>query len=465
MDVIRIRDLYRNFTKYADQEVAVEGWLRTARNGKQVSFLQINDGSFFRALQVVASRDALGEQYDGFQAFGTGAAVRIEGRVVLTPDAPQPLEVNATTITLLGDCPADYPLQKKRHSFEYLRTISHLRPRTNTFSAVFRVRSLASYAIHEYFQQRDFVYVHTPLITTSDCEGAGEMFHVTTLDLKKPPLTKDGEVDYTQDFFAKQAALTVSGQLNGEAYAMALRDIYTFGPTFRAENSNTPKHAAEFWMIEPEMAFCDLFGMMDVAEGMTKHIVRTLLEKAPEEMAFFDKQIEPGLIDRLTQLVNSDFARMSYTEAIEHLQKSGKDFQFPVSWGCDLQTEHEKYLSGDVCGKPVFIYNYPKEIKSFYMRINEDGKTVAASDLLVPGVGEMVGGSQREEREDVLLKRMAEMNLSPEDYDWYLQLRRFGGVVHSGYGLGLERLLMYVTGMANIRDVIPFPRTPGNADF
>lgn len=465
MNVIRVRDLYRSFTQYDGQDVAVEGWLRTARNGKQVAFLQINDGSFFKALQVVASREALGDAFDGVQAIGTGAAVRVCGRVVLTPDAPQPLELSAASITLLGDCPADYPLQKKRHSFEYLRTISHLRARTNTFSAVFRVRSLASYAIHEYFQQRDFVYVHTPLITTSDAEGAGEMFHVTTLDIKNPPRLANGEVDYTQDFFAKPASLTVSGQLNGEAYAMALRDIYTFGPTFRAENSNTPKHAAEFWMVEPEMAFCDLFGMMDVAEGMTKHIIRTLLDKAPEEMAFFDKQIEPGLLSRLTKLVESDFARMPYTQAIGHLEKSGRDFQFPVFWGCDLQTEHEKYLSGEVCGRPVFIYDYPKDIKAFYMRMNDDGKTVAACDLLVPGVGEMVGGSQREEREDVLLCRMAEMKLNPEDYDWYLQLRRYGGVTHAGYGLGLERLLMYVTGMANIRDVIPFPRTPGNAEF
>lgn len=464
MGGVRIRDLYRGFDQYAGKHVVVEGWLRTARVGKQVAFLQINDGSFFKALQVVAARNGM-SCFDDVENAATGAALRVEGTLTLTPDAPQPFELTADSVTIIHNCAADFPLQKKRHTFEYLRTISHLRPRTNTFAAVFRVRSLASWAIHEYFQQRDFVYVHTPLITTSDAEGAGEMFHVTTLDLNKPPRTADGAVDYTQDFFGKQASLTVSGQLNGEAYAMALRDIYTFGPTFRAENSNTPKHAAEFWMIEPEMAFCDLFGMMDVAEGMTKHIVRTLLEKAPEEMEFFDKQIEPGLLGRLENLAKSDFARMPYTEAIEHLQKSGLGFQFPPEWGCDLQTEHERYLSGEVCKKPVFVYDYPKEIKAFYMRVNDDGKTVAASDLLVPGVGEMIGGSQREEREDVLLKRMAEMDLDAKDYDWYMQLRRYGGVPHAGYGLGLERMLMYVTGMANIRDVIPFPRTPGNADF
>lgn len=393
------------------------------------------------------------------------AALKVTGTLVLTPDAKQPFEIKAEAIEIEAGSDSDYPLQKKRHSLEYLREIAHLRPRSNTFSAVFRVRSLVAYAIHKFFQDNNFVYVHTPIITGSDAEGAGEMFRVTTLDMDDVPKTEDGKVDYSQDFFGKETSLTVSGQLEAEIFALAFRNVYTFGPTFRAENSNTARHASEFWMIEPEMAFCDLAGNMETAEAMIKYIIRYVLENAPEEMEFFNNFIDKGLIDRLTHIVNSDFGKVTYTEAVDLLIKSGKEFEYPVEWGIDLQTEHERYLTEEIFKKPVFVTDYPKDIKAFYMRLNDDGKTVAACDLLVPGIGEIIGGSQREERLDVLKERMAEMGLKEEDYWWYLELRKYGGVVHSGYGLGFERMIMYVTGMSNIRDVLPFPRTPKTAEF
>ncbi|MDE6989540.1 MAG: asparagine--tRNA ligase [Lachnospiraceae bacterium] len=460
--MVNIRELYHNFKEYADQEVTVGGWLRSKRDSKTFGFLVINDGTFFEPLQVVYS-DVL-DNFAGISKLNVGAAVIATGVVTLTPEAKQPFEIQATKIEVEGDSAPDYPLQKKRHSFEYLRTISHLRPRTNTFQAVFRVRSLCAYAIHKFFQERDFVYVHTPLITGSDCEGAGEMFRVTTLDLKNIPMA-DGEVDFSRDFFNKPTNLTVSGQLNGETYAMAFKNIYTFGPTFRAENSNTTRHAAEFWMIEPEIAFADLRDDMMLAENMLKYIINYVLEHAPEEMAFFNQFVDKGLIDRLRHVADSEFGHITYTDAIAELEKHNDEFEYKVSWGCDLQTEHERYLTEKLFGRPVFVTDYPKEIKAFYMKLNEDGRTVAAMDCLVPGIGEIIGGSQREDKLAVLEQRMLECGLKPEDYDFYLDLRRYGSARHAGFGLGFERCVMYLTGMGNIRDVIPFPRTVNNCEL
>lgn len=446
------------------KDVTITGWVRTLRQSKTFAFMEVNDGTFFKNLQVVMSEDALSD-YKELVKTGVGASIKATGTLVVTPDMPQPFELHATAVEVVGASGGDYPLQKKRHTLEYLRTIAHLRPRTNTFSAVFRVRSVVAFALHKFFNERGFVYVHTPIITASDCEGAGEMFHVTTLDVGRPPLTEGGEVDYAKDFFQKEASLTVSGQLEAETYAMAFRNVYTFGPTFRAENSNTPRHAAEFWMIEPEIAFADLNDDMCLAEDMLKYIINECLEQAPLEMEFFNQFVDKSLLDRLNNIINSDFARVTYTEAVEILEKQKDRFEFPVFWGADLQTEHERYLTEEVYKRPVFVTDYPKEIKAFYMRNNDDGKTVAAVDLLVPGVGEIIGGSQREERLDVLQARMKEMGLQEEDYWWYLDLRRYGGVKHAGFGLGFERAIMYLTGMSNIRDVLPFPRTTGSAEF
>ena len=461
--MINIKDLYRNYKDYADKEVTIGGWLRSKRDSKTFGFLVINDGTFFEPLQVVYS-DALANFAD-ISKLNVGAAVIATGVVTLTPDAKQPFEIQATAVEVEGDSTPDYPLQKKRHSFEYLRTISHLRPRTNTFQAVFRVRSLCAYAIHKFFQERDFVYVHTPLITGSDCEGAGEMFQVTTLDMNNLPLTQDGKVDFSKDFFNKPTNLTVSGQLNGETYAMAFKNIYTFGPTFRAENSNTTRHAAEFWMIEPEIAFADLKDDMMLAESMLKYVINYVLENAPEEMEFFNQFVDKGLIERLHHVATAEFGHITYTDAITELEKHNDEFEYKVSWGCDLQTEHERYLTEKVFGRPVFVTDYPKEIKAFYMKLNEDGKTVAAMDCLVPGIGEIIGGSQREDKLEILEQRMAECGLNKEDYDFYLDLRRYGSARHAGFGLGFERCVMYLTGMGNIRDVIPFPRTVNNCDL
>ena len=461
--MINIKDLYRNYKDYADKEVTIGGWLRSKRDSKTFGFLVINDGTFFEPLQVVYS-DALANFAD-ISKLNVGAAVIATGVVTLTPDAKQPFEIQATAVEVEGDSTPDYPLQKKRHSFEYLRTISHLRPRTNTFQAVFRVRSLCAYAIHKFFQERDFVYVHTPLITGSDCEGAGEMFQVTTLDMNNLPLTQDGKVDFSKDFFNKPTNLTVSGQLNGETYAMAFKNIYTFGPTFRAENSNTTRHAAEFWMIEHEIAFADLKDDMMLAESMLKYVINYVLENAPEEMEFFNQFVDKGLIERLHHVATSEFGHITYTDAITELEKHNDEFEYKVSWGCDLQTEHERYLTEKVFGRPVFVTDYPKEIKAFYMKLNEDGKTVAAMDCLVPGIGEIIGGSQREDKLEILEQRMAECGLNKEDYDFYLDLRRYGSARHAGFGLGFERCVMYLTGMGNIRDVIPFPRTVNNCDL
>ena len=461
--MINIKDLYRNYKDYADKEVTIGGWLRSKRDSKTFGFLVINDGTFFEPLQVVYS-DALANFAD-ISKLNVGAAVIATGVVTLTPDAKQPFEIQATAVEVEGDSTPDYPLQKKRHSFEYLRTISHLRPRPNTFQAVFRVRSLCAYAIHKFFQERDFVYVHTPLITGSDCEGAGEMFQVTTLDMNNLPLTQDGKVDFSKDFFNKPTNLTVSGQLNGETYAMAFKNIYTFGPTFRAENSNTTRHAAEFWMIEPEIAFADLKDDMMLAESMLKYVINYVLENAPEEMEFFNQFVDKGLIERLHHVATSEFGHITYTDAITELEKHNDEFEYKVSWGCDLQTEHERYLTEKVFGRPVFVTDYPKEIKAFYMKLNEDGKTVAAMDCLVPGIGEIIGGSQREDKLEILEQRMAECGLNKEDYDFYLDLRRYGSARHAGFGLGFERCVMYLTGMGNIRDVIPFPRTVNNCDL
>ncbi len=458
-----IRELYRNYKEYADKEVTIGGWLRSKRDSKTFGFLVVNDGTFFEALQVVYS-DSL-DNFGAISKLNVGAAVIATGIVTLTPDAKQPFEIQATRVEIEGDSTPDYPLQKKRHSFEYLRTISHLRPRTNTFQAVFRVRSLCAYAIHRFFQERDFVYVHTPLITGSDCEGAGEMFQVTTLDLNNLPMTADGKIDFSKDFFNKPTNLTVSGQLNGETYAMAFKNIYTFGPTFRAENSNTTRHAAEFWMIEPEIAFADLKDDMMLAESMLKYIIRYVLENAPEEMAFFNQFVDKGLIERLEHVANSEFGHITYTDAIKELEKHNDAFEYKVSWGCDLQTEHERYLTETLFGRPVFVTDYPKEIKAFYMKLNADGKTVAAMDCLVPGIGEIIGGSQREDKLEVLEQRMEECHLKPEDYDFYLDLRKYGSTRHAGFGLGFERCVMYLTGMGNIRDVIPFPRTVNNCEL
>ena len=463
MEYTSIGALYKSPETYAGQTVTVCGWVRTVRASKAFGFMEINDGSAFKSLQIVLS-DTLPD-FAAAVKVNVGSAVIVTGKLVLTPDAPQPFEVHAEQFTLEGASRPDYPLQKKRHSFEFLRTIAHLRPRTNTFNAVFRVRSEAAFAIHKFFHDRGFVYVHTPIITGSDCEGAGEMFRVTTLDLENPPRTADGKVDSSADFFGRETNLTVSGQLEGETYAMAFGKIYTFGPTFRAENSNTARHAAEFWMIEPEIAFADLNDNMKLADDMMKYIVSYLLERCPDELAFFNKFIDPGLLDRLNALVNTPTAHVTYTEAIEILKNSGVEFNYPVYWGCDLQTEHERYLAETHFKGPVFVTDYPKEIKAFYMRLNDDGKTVAAMDLLVPGVGEMIGGSQREERYDKLLSRIHEMGLKEEEYAWYLDLRRFGTAKHAGFGLGFERFVMYLTGITNIRDVLPFPRTVGHAEF
>ncbi|NLY43728.1 MAG: asparagine--tRNA ligase [Clostridiaceae bacterium] len=459
-----IKQLYRETKDALNTTVQVSGWIRTIRNSKSFSFVELNDGSFFKNLQVVLEENNL-PNYKEVSKLNVGSAITVQGELVETPNAKQPFELKAVNVIIEGRSLPEYPLQKKRHTFEYLRTIAHLRPRTNTFSAVFRVRSLLAYAIHKFFQERGFVYVHTPIITGSDAEGAGEMFRVSTLDLDALPRNDKGEIDFSKDFFGRETNLTVSGQLEVEAYCMAFRNVYTFGPTFRAENSNTARHAAEFWMIEPEIAFADLKDDMTLAEEMMKYIINYVMENAPEEMEFFNNFIDNSLLKRLNNVAESDFAHITYTEAIEYLKKNEENFEYPVKWGCDLQTEHERYLTEQVFKKPVFVTDYPKDIKAFYMRLNDDNKTVAAMDLLVPGVGEIIGGSQREERLDYLERRMDELGLKKEDYWWYLDLRRFGGVKHAGFGLGFERAIMYITGMTNIRDVIPFPRTTKSAEF
>lgn len=463
MELVQVRELFRNREEYLNKEVTVGGWVRSNRDSKTFGFIVLNDGTFFEPLQIVYA-DKL-ENFEEITKTNVGAALIVRGTLVPTPEAKQPFEIQAEEIVIEGASTPDYPLQKKRHTMEYLRTITHLRARTNTFEAVFRVRSLAAYAIHKFFQERNFVYVHTPLITGSDCEGAGEMFRVTTLDMENTPKKEDGTIDYSQDFFGKETNLTVSGQLNGETYAMAFKNIYTFGPTFRAENSNTTRHAAEFWMIEPEMAFADLKDDMILAESMIKYIIRYVMENAPEEMQFFNNFVDKGLIERLEHVVNSDFGHVTYTDAIKILEKHNDEFDYKVFWGCDLQTEHERFLTEKEFKRPVFVTDYPKEIKAFYMKLNEDGKTVAAMDCLVPGIGEIIGGSQREDNYDLLLERMNELGLKKEDYDFYLDLRKYGSARHSGFGLGFERCVMYLTGMGNIRDVIPFPRTVGNCDL
>ncbi|MBR1989652.1 MAG: asparagine--tRNA ligase [Firmicutes bacterium] len=464
MKEILVRELFRNSAEYADQEILIKGWVRNNRSSNKFGFIELNDGSFFKSVQVVYEEEFIANFEEISKAY-IATALAVKGVVVLTPEAKQPFEIKAREIVVEATSTPDYPLQPKRHSMEFLREIAHLRPRSNLFSAVYRVRSLVAYAIHQFFQEQNFVYVHTPIITGSDCEGAGEMFRVTTLDMDNPPRNEDGTIDYSQDFFGKETSLTVSGQLQGETYALAFRNIYTFGPTFRAENSHTGRHASEFWMIEPEISFADLADNMELAEAMIKHIINYVLENAPEEMQFFNSFVDKGLLDRLNAIVNADFGRVTYTEAVELLKKSGKKFQYPVEWGIDLQTEHERYLTEEIFKKPLFVTDYPKDIKAFYMRLNDDGKTVAACDLLVPGVGEIIGGSQREERYDVLTARMAELGLKEEDYWWYLDLRKYGGVKHAGYGLGFERIIMYITGVSNIRDVLPYPRTPGSAEF
>ncbi len=459
-----IRDLFRKQGEYDNEKVCVKGWIRNNRSSNSFGFIELNDGTFFKPVQVVYEADKL-DNYSEIAKARIAAGIEVKGTLVPTPEAKQPFEIKADEITIEADSDPDYPLQNKRHSMEFLRDIAYLRPRSNTFSAVFRVRSIVAFAIHKFFQERGFVYAHSPIITGSDCEGAGEMFRVTTLDLNDIPRTEDGKIDFSEDFFGHETNLTVSGQLEGEAMALAFKKIYTFGPTFRAENSNTARHASEFWMIEPEIAFAELADNMQLAEDMVKYIIRYTLENAPEEMEFFNKFIDKGLLDRLQHIVDSDFDRVTYTGAVEILQKADADFVYPVEWGIDLQTEHERYLTEQVFKKPIFVTDYPKEIKAFYMRLNDDNKTVAACDMLVPGVGEIVGGSQREERLDVLLRRMKEMGVEGDAYDWYIDLRRYGGVKHSGFGLGFERIIMYMTGMSNIRDVLPFPRTPKNAKF
>lgn len=463
MDLIDIRQLYRDKAAYTGKTVTVGGWIRNIRDSKTFGFLVINDGTFFEPLQIVYS-DKL-DNFEQISKLNVGAAVVVRGTLVETPEAKQPFEIQADEVMVEGMSAPEYPLQKKRHSFEFLRTIPHLRARTNTFQAVFRVRSLIAYAIHTFFMERGFVYVHTPIITGSDCEGAGEMFQVTTLDMDNVPRKEDGSIDYDKDFFGKAANLTVSGQLNVETYAFAFKNVYTFGPTFRAENSNTTRHAAEFWMIEPEIAFADLKDDMILAESMIKYVIRYVLEHAPEEMNFFNSFVDKGLIERLNHVAESDFAHVTYTEAIAILEKHNDEFDYKVSWGCDLQTEHERYLTEKEFKRPVFVTDYPKEIKAFYMKLNEDGKTVAAMDCLVPGIGEIIGGSQREDDLETLERRMEEMGLNKEDYDFYLDLRRFGSVRHAGFGLGFERCVMYLTGMSNIRDVLPFPRTVNNCEL
>ncbi len=463
MELITIRELYKNSEKYLDKKISVGGWVRSVRDSKSFGFIVLSDGTFFQPLQIVY-HDAM-DNFAEISKMNVGAALIVTGTLVATPQAKQPFEIQADTVEVEGTSAPDYPLQKKRHSFEYLRTISHLRPRANAFQAVFRVRSLTAYAIHKFFQERGFVYVHTPLITGSDCEGAGEMFRVTTLDMENLPKKEDGSVDYSKDFFGKETSLTVSGQLNAETFAQAFRNVYTFGPTFRAENSNTTRHAAEFWMIEPEIAFADLNDDMELAEDMLKYVINYVLENAPEEMNFFNSFVDKGLLDRLHNVVDSEFARVTYTEAIEILEKNNDKFEYKVSWGTDLQTEHERYLTEEVYKRPVFVTDYPKEIKAFYMKMNEDNKTVAAVDCLVPGIGEIIGGSQREDDYDKLLARMEKLGMKVEEYSFYTDLRKYGSTRHAGFGLGFERCIMYLTGMGNIRDVVPFPRTVNNCEL
>lgn len=463
MGKLTIKDLYRNTEKYIDQNITLEGWVRTVRDSKTFGFIELNDGSFFKNIQIVFTDNL--SNFNDISKLSISSSIKVIGTLVKTENAKQPFEIQATEIEIESLSDISYPLQKKKHSFEYLRTISHLRPRTNTFNAVFRVRSTLAYAIHKFFQERGFVYVNTPLITGSDAEGAGEMFNVNSFDLANIPKTEDGQVDFSKDFFGKPAHLTVSGQLNGETFAEAFRNIYTFGPTFRAENSNTVKHAAEFWMVEPEICFADLKDDMDLAEDMIKYIFQYVLDNCPEEMEFFNNFIDKGLLERLNHVITSDFVRIPYTNAVKELEKHNDKFEYKVSWGVDLQTEHERYLCEEIFKKPVFVTDYPMDIKAFYMKQNPDGKTVAASDLLVPGIGEIIGGSQREEDYDKLINRMKELNMPLENYEWYLDLRKYGSCVHSGFGLGFERAIMYLTGMQNIRDVIPFPRTPKNCEF
>lgn len=463
MDNIIIKDLYRNSEKYCGTKIKVSGWVRTVRDSKTFGFIEINDGSFFKNLQVVFDNNL--SNFEEICKLTLSSSITVEGDLIKTENAKQPFELKATNVEIIALSAPEYPLQKKRHTMEYLRTIAHLRPRTNTFNAVFRVRSAASYAIHKFFQENNFVYVHTPLITGSDAEGAGEMFNLNTFDLNNVPKTEEGDVDFAKDFFGKPAHLTVSGQLNAETYAFAFRNVYTFGPTFRAENSNTVKHAAEFWMIEPEICFADLKDDMDLAESMLKYVINYVLETCPEEMEFFNNFIDKTLLERLNNVVNSDFGRITYTDAVKELEKYNDEFEYKVSWGVDLQTEHERYLSEKIFKKPVFVTDYPAEIKAFYMKLNPDGKTVAASDLLAPGIGEIIGGSQREDNLEILQNKIKELNMDEKDYWWYLDLRRYGSVPHAGFGLGFERLMMYITGMQNIRDVIPFPRTPKNCEF
>ena len=463
MEKLTIRNLYKNFESFKDKDVTIEGWIRTLRASKAFGFIEINDGSFFKNVQVVFDTNL--SNFEEISKLTIGSSIKVNGKLVETENAKQPFEIQAKSVAVENLCDNDYPIQKKKHSFEYLRTVAHLRPRTNTFSAVFRVRSALSYAIHKFFQERGFVYVHTPILTASDCEGAGEMFNVNSFNLNDIPKTDSNEVDFSKDFFGKSTHLTVSGQLNAETFATAFRNIYTFGPTFRAENSNTVKHAAEFWMIEPEICFADLNDDMDLAEDMIKYIFSYVLENCPEEMEFFNKFIDTSLLDRLNNVINSDFGRITYTDAIKELEKHNDEFEYKVSWGIDLQTEHERYLAEQIFKKPVFVTDYPKDIKAFYMKQNPDGKTVAATDLLAPGIGEIIGGSQREENYDKLISRMKELNMNLDEYWWYLDLRKYGSVDHAGFGLGFERALMYLTGMQNIRDVIPFPRTPKNCEF
>ena len=463
MKNITVRNLYKQTENFKDKNIIIEGWVKTLRDSKTFGFIELNDGTFFKNIQIVFN-DSL-PNFEEIRKLTLSSSIKVSGKFVLTPESKQPFEIQATRIEIESLADNTYPLQKKRHSFEYLRTIAHLRPRTNTFNAVFRVRSVLAYAIHKFFQEQDFVYVHTPILTGSDAEGAGEMFNVNSFDLSNIPKTEDGKVDYSKDFFGRHAHLTVSGQLNGETFAESFCNIYTFGPTFRAENSNTVKHAAEFWMIEPEICFADLEDDMDLAEDMIKYTFKYVLDNCKEEMEFFNNFIDKGLLERLNHVINSDFARVSYTDAVKELEKHNDEFEYKVSWGVDLQTEHERYLCEKIYKKPVFVKDYPKDIKAFYMKQNPDGKTVAAADLLVPGIGEIIGGSQREEDYDKLLTRMKELDMPIENYDWYLDLRKYGSCVHSGFGLGFERAIMYLTGMQNIRDVIPFPRTPKNCEF
>ena len=463
MKDLSVKDLFRETKSYENKEIVLEGWVRTVRDSKNFGFIELNDGTFFKNVQIVFN-DKL-NNFDKIRKLTISSSIKVTGTLVITENAKQPFEIQASKIEIENLSDSSYPLQKKRHSFEYLRTIAHLRPRTNTFSAVFRVRSVLSYAIHKFFQERGFVYVHTPLITASDAEGAGEMFNVNSFDLNNIPKTEDGNVDFSKDFFGKPAHLTVSGQLNAETFAESFCNVYTFGPTFRAEDSNTVKHAAEFWMIEPEICFADLKDDMDLAEEMIKYIFKYVLDNCPEEMEFFNQFVDKGLLDRLNNVINSDFVRISYTDSIKELEKHNDEFEYKVSWGVDLQTEHERYLCEKIFKKPVFVTDYPKDIKAFYMKLNDDGKTVAAADLLVPGIGEIIGGSQREENYEKLLSRINELNMPIKNYSWYLDLRKYGSCVHSGFGLGFERAIMYLTGMQNIRDVIPFPRTPKNCEF